>query len=83
MTREQMEDWLMNWIADYVLADDTASQEMKVRYPLSEAKITVEPLPGSPGRWRAVALLRLHSPLDQLTTSLKVPVNLRTMTVLD
>jgi len=83
MSRQESENWLNSWISEFVLAEPGASEDMKSRYPLAAAKITVGPIPGSPGRFRAVAILRPHLPLDQLTTSLKVLVNLPTMTVLD
>ena len=76
MTRERMEDWLRNWIADYVLPDDKASQEMKARYPLAEARITVEEIPGAPGSFNAVAMLRPHLQLETLTTSLRMVAKL-------
>jgi len=76
MSRERMENWLKNWIADYVLQDDTASQEMKARYPLAEALITVEEIPGAPGSFNAVALLRPHLQLETLTTSLRMVAKL-------
>ena len=76
MTRESMEGWLRNWIADYILDDDKASQEMKARYPLAEAQITVEEIPGAPGSYNAVALIRPHLQLETLTASLRMVAKL-------
>ena len=81
ISRHELENRLNSWISEFVLGEPGASEEMKIRYPLAEAKITVEPLPGSPGRFRAVALLRPHLPREKLTTSLKVLVDLPTKTV--
>jgi type VI secretion system protein ImpC len=75
MTRESMEDFLVNWIADYIVGD-TASPEMKARYPLAEARITVEEIPGAPGSFNAVAWLRPHLQLESLTTSLRLVAKL-------
>jgi type VI secretion system protein ImpC len=76
VTRESMEIWLANWIADYILDDDKASQEMKARYPLAAAQITVEEIPGAPGSYNAVALLKPHLQLETLTTSLRMVAKL-------
>ncbi|GAM09412.1 hypothetical protein OR1_01690 [Geobacter sp. OR-1] len=76
MTRKNVEDYLSRWIANYVLLDDDAGQEMKARYPLREAQVEVVDIPGKPGAYRAVAFLRPHFQLDELTVSLRLVANL-------
>ncbi|MCA9064901.1 MAG: type VI secretion system contractile sheath large subunit, partial [Planctomycetaceae bacterium] len=76
MERSDMETFLRSWIADYVLADSNPSPEMKARYPLAEAKITVEEIPGQPGAYNAVAMLRPWLQLEELTTSLRMVAKL-------
>lgn len=76
LERKDMEDFLQTWIANYVLADDQPSAEMKARYPLAEARITVEEIPGSPGSYNAVALLRPWLQLEELSTSLRMVAKL-------
>lgn len=76
MTRKNAEDFLNRWIANYVLLDDDAGQEMKAKYPLREAKIEVTEIAGKPGAYRAVAFLRPHYQLDELTVSLRLVANL-------
>ena len=71
-----MEDFLKRWIANYVLADDKPSAEMKAKYPLAEAKIMVEEIPGKPGSYNAVALMRPWLQLEELTTSLRMVAEL-------
>ena len=56
--------------------DDEAGQEMKAKYPLSEARIDVAELPGKPGAYRAVAFLKPHFQLDELSVSLRLVANL-------
>ena len=75
-TREDMEDRLNKWIADYVLGDKTASAEMKARYPLAEARIVVEEIPGEPGSYNAVVFLRPHLQLESLTMPQRMVVKL-------
>src|SRR5262245_25772266 len=55
MSRSNAEDFLNRWIMNYVTGDDTASQEVKSRYPLREARVDVAEIPGKPGCYRAVA----------------------------
>lgn len=76
LTRKNVEDYLNRWISNYVLLDDDAGQEMKARYPLREARIEVADIPGKPGAYRAVAFLRPHFQLDELTISLRLVANL-------
>jgi len=72
MTRKNAEDYLNRWISNYVLLDDDASQEAKASHPLREARVDVSEIPGKPGAYRAVAFLRPHFQLDELTISLRL-----------
>jgi type VI secretion system protein ImpC len=66
------EAWLNRWIMNYVNSNKDAGQEMKARYPLAEAKISVKEIPGSPGAYNAVAWLRPWLQMEELTTSLRM-----------
>jgi type VI secretion system protein ImpC len=72
MERQDCEDWLRRWIANYVSADPQPSADIKARYPLAEAQITVEEVPGAPGSYNAVAHLRPWLQLEELTASLRM-----------
>jgi type VI secretion system protein ImpC len=76
MTKENVSDYLNKWIADYVLLDDRASQSSKASYPLREARVDVEDVPGKPGVYKAVVYLRPHFQLDELTASLRLVAEL-------
>ncbi|MCC6368678.1 MAG: type VI secretion system contractile sheath large subunit, partial [Bryobacterales bacterium] len=67
MSRTDCEIWLNQWINNYVVPDDTASPTIKASHPLREARIDVQEIPGKPGAYRAVAFLRPHFQLDELT----------------
>ncbi|MCC6390885.1 MAG: type VI secretion system contractile sheath large subunit, partial [Bryobacterales bacterium] len=67
MSRTDAEIWLNQWINNYVVPDDTASPTIKASHPLREARIDVQEIPGKPGAYRAVAFLRPHFQLDELT----------------
>jgi type VI secretion system protein ImpC len=72
MEANECQDWLNRWIMNYVLADEKPSAEMKAKYPLAEARIEVQPVPGAPGSYNAVAWLRPWLQLEELTTSLRM-----------
>lgn len=78
MSREQCEQFLNQWISQYVLLDDLASQEQKAKFPLREARIEVTDIAGKPGAYNAVAYLRPHFQLDELTVSLRLVAKLPT-----
>lgn len=71
-----VETYLNNWIAQYVVLDDGASQETKAQFPLREASIQVSEVAGRPGVYRAVAFLRPHFQLDELSVSLRLVAEL-------
>jgi type VI secretion system protein ImpC len=76
MTRQNCQDYLNRWITNYVLLDDNASQSAKAQYPLREARIDVSEVRGKPGVYRAVAFLKPHFQLDELTVSLRLVAEL-------
>jgi len=76
MSRADCETFLNRWISNYVLASDSGTQEDKAKYPLREARIDVSEVRGKPGAYRAVAFLRPHFQLDELTASLRLVAEL-------
>ncbi len=76
MSRGQCEDFLNKWIMQYVTLDDNAGAATKAQYPLREAKVEVQEVPGKPGAYRAIAFLRPHFQLDELSVSLRLVAEL-------
>ncbi len=76
MSRSDCESFLNRWIRNYVVEDDTAGQETKAKFPLREARVDVVEVPGKPGVYKAVAFLRPHFQLDELTVSLRLVAEL-------
>ena len=75
-SRKDCEVFLNRWIMNYVTPDDTASPSIKAQFPLREARIDVQEVPGKPGVFRAVAFLRPHFQLDELSVSLRLVADL-------
>jgi type VI secretion system protein ImpC len=76
MTRENVATYLNTWISQYVLLDDDAPQAVKARFPLREARVDVTDIPGKPGCYKAVAFLKPHFQLDELTVSIRLVAEL-------
>jgi type VI secretion system protein ImpC len=66
------ENWLNNWIRNYVNGNPDASADMKAKYPLAEASISVKEVPGAPGSYNAVAYLRPWLQMEELTASMRL-----------
>ncbi len=66
------EDRLNRWIGNYVNSNEKSGDESKARYPLREAKVVVQAIPGKPGSFNAVAYLRPWLQLEELTTSMRL-----------
>ncbi|MCC9645941.1 type VI secretion system contractile sheath large subunit [Rubrivivax sp. JA1029] len=71
-----VEEFLNRWIRQYVVEDDSATQETKAAYPLREASVHVSEMPGRAGAYRAVAFVRPHFQLDELSVSLRLVAEL-------
>lgn len=76
MTRKECEDFLNRWISKYVVSSEDAGMEMKAKFPLKEARVEVAEVPGKPGVYRAVAFMKPHFQLDELTVSLRLVAEL-------
>jgi type VI secretion system protein ImpC len=76
MTRGECEAFLNRWISGYVVDTNSASFAMKAQHPLSEARVDVVEVPGKPGAYRAVAFLKPHFQLEELTVSMRLVADL-------
>lgn len=75
-TRAEVEAYLNNWIAAYVLINEGAPQAMKARFPLNQARVDVSEVPGKPGTYRAVVFLRPHFQMEEMTASIRLVADL-------
>jgi type VI secretion system protein ImpC len=72
MEAPDCEAWLNRWILNYVNGAPGAGQTERAKYPLREALVKVEPIPGSPGSYNAVAYLRPWLQFEELSTSMRL-----------
>jgi type VI secretion system protein ImpC len=76
MSRDEAQMFLNRWISNYVISNDDAPFNLKAQRPLKEARVDVMEIPGKPGCYRAVAFLRPHFQLDELTISMRLVAEL-------
>ena len=76
LTRANVETFLNDWVSQYILLDDEATQDVKASYPLRAAKIQVTEIPGKPGAYNATMFLKPHFQLEELTTSIRLVAEL-------
>jgi type VI secretion system protein ImpC len=75
-SREEVEKFLNKWINNYTVSNDDAGFSIKARHPLKEARVEVAEVAGKPGVYRAVAFLRPHFQLDELSMSMRLVAEL-------
>jgi type VI secretion system protein ImpC len=71
-TREGLEQWLNKWISRFVDANPNSGEEIKARFPLSQAQVVVEEDPENPGYYSSKFYLKPHYQLEGLTVSLRL-----------
>ncbi|MCS2158546.1 type VI secretion system contractile sheath large subunit [Scandinavium sp. H11S7] len=76
MSRSECQNFLQNWINQYVVGADNVGPSIKASHPLREAVVEVVDVPGSPGSYRAVAYLKPHFQLEGLSMSLRLVAEL-------
>ena len=77
-SRGEVEAFLNRWIMNYVVGNADAPQSVKAKRPLSDASVEVTEVPGKPGVYRAVAFLKPHFQLDELSMSMRLVADLPT-----
>ncbi len=72
MEASDVEAWLNRWILNYIDGNPQSGPDMKAEYPLAEAKVAVEEVPGSPGSYNAILWLRPWLQMEELTASMRL-----------
>ena len=76
MQASECERWLNKWISQYTNPNPDASADMKIKYPLREARVEVKEIPGQPGAYNAVAYLKPWLQMEELTASMRLVANI-------
>jgi len=70
--RDECEKWLHNWVHQYVLNQDGASDKVKATYPFRAAKVVVEEVPGDKGVYHATIEVQPWIMLESLTANISM-----------
>jgi type VI secretion system protein ImpD len=73
---QDLESVFRDWIIRYVSGNESASPEIRARYPLQEAKVQVRTRADRPGSYFCVVHLRPRLQRDELTASLRLTTDL-------
>ena len=63
-------------MAVFILLIDNAGQDTKAKFPLRDGRVDVSEVPGKPGVYTAVAFLRPHFQLEELSASIRLVAEL-------
>lgn len=72
MTANGVKRFLCSWLAQYTLLDDEAPTYLKAEYPIREFSVTVNDIPGKPGQYKSIVLIRPHNELQSIEISLRL-----------
>ena len=73
---EHCQQELERWLHQYTTASTNASNDVRARHPLREARIQVKEKRGEPGRYYSIIQLQPHFQLDQMITTVKLVAEL-------
>ena len=75
-SRSAFENYMNDWIKNYTLGTDEASQAAMAERPLRDARVDVVEDKSRPGCYKAVAFLRPHFQLEKVDFSLRLVADL-------
>lgn len=73
---EKCERELQQWLHQYTAASDSASDEVRSKYPLQSAQVQVKEMRGKPGHYYSSIQLQPYFQLDQMISSIKLVTEL-------
>jgi type VI secretion system protein ImpD len=73
---EDCEQYLGKWLQNYTTANVSAGPEVRAKFPLRDAKVTVREHADKPGSYNCVVHLQPHFQLDQMFTTMKLSTEL-------
>ena len=71
-TASEIEQHLQAWLNGYVNSSLSAGPEMRARYPLVAARVSVRERPGRPGVFGCIVHLQPHFQLDDVAASFRL-----------
>jgi len=75
MGRDQIQEYLHKWIIRFVLDKANPTLDEMAKFPLASARVSVEPVPGKAGEFRAVMELQPHIQLERIDVAMRLVSN--------
>lgn len=72
LTATQIQNDIQKWLQNYTAAAGNASDEVRAKRPLSEARVEVHEVQGKTGHFYSVIHLKPHFQLDQMVSSIRL-----------
>ncbi len=72
------EHTLQNWLLTYIASNNDLSPEMKVKFPLQDGRVSIQPKPGSSHHYRCALRLSPHLRTTHVTASVVLTTELTT-----
>jgi type VI secretion system protein ImpD len=76
MTAEECQDLMQRWLTGYCVGSDSATAEIKARYPLRAGSVEVKDVPGKPGSYSCNIFLQPHFQLDDIAAGFRLVTEL-------
>jgi type VI secretion system ImpC/EvpB family protein len=73
---EEIEKRLHDWLQSYVNSNLSSSGDVRARFPLVAARVTVREKPGQPGRFACTVQLQPHFQLDDVAATFRLVTNI-------
>ena len=75
-TGDEIERQLQDWLTNFVNSSVGGASDMRSRYPLVSAQVTVRERPGKPGVFACIIQLQPHFQLDDVTATFRLATDL-------
>jgi len=75
-TGAECQQLLQRWLSNYAISNADPSPEMRAKYPLREARVAVEEVPGRPGSYSCEIAIRPHYQLDQIASEFRLTTSI-------
>jgi len=72
LTAQQIQNDIQKWLQGYTAAAGSASDEVRAKRPLCEARVEVHEVKGKTGHFYSVIHLKPHFQLDQMVSSIRL-----------
>ena len=77
MNKQDLQKYLQNWITQYVTLNDSNDNNIKAKYPLRGALVTVEENESQPGCYYAIVKISPHFQMESVNISTRLVVDIK------